>query len=592
MLNFIPPQYVRTTRDLALTFGFAGLLATARAEDIQVAVHLDRPAAPLSSWWQPSVFASWALKGVPDLIQEARAPLGLVRLSVERELGESRDLDDLVKRLRQSPVNEPLRQATAAGATVVLTLAKTPWWVSDYLEVNPRGKPIDTPDGDWRTFQTRPPGRDRREAWRQAVRAVVHHFNVELKQDRVWFEFWNEPDSANFWSGTGTQFLEMYADFARAAREADPRAKVGGPTPMVTFGKFQRSGERIMPAFLAYCRDHRLPLDFVSYHDLGNSTPRGVRSRGLPVIAALRDHGFGDLPLVIDEHVGHDEDILPSPSWPSPPSPNGRHAEAEMGAGYALTFLYYADRLQHPGFQSESLDTHERTEEFFAGTFSSRRTNLDLHGIRKPGYWAYLLPGWMAPNQVPVEISPSADPDLALPHFFALASQDKKRVTILLWNYVCQPAADALEAFYAEALDGAENPRFFEKIGGRANLAKLLAGRGEPPPALKEPRFANAVAKARRHYQRQRELVTEHHRVTLSFTGAPRGASGPWKLTRYLIDATHSNSYYHYRKSGLQAAIAHQGLEAVDSRMIRQPAEIGPIEISPYSVTLLVLERP
>ena len=565
---------------------------SARAEEIKVAVQLDRPTAPLSSWWAPSAFATWALKGVPDLVKDARAPLGLVRLSVERELGASRDLDDLVKRLRESPVNEPLRQATAAGATVVITLAKTPWWVSDYLEIKPDGKPADTPDGDWRTFQTRPPGRDRREAWRRAVRAVVYHFNVELKQDRVWFEFWNEPDSVNFWTGTGAQFLEMYADFALAAREADPRAKVGGPTPMVTFSKFKKSGERIMPTFLAYCREHRLPLDFVSYHDLGNSTPRGVRSRGLPVLAAMRDHGYGDLPVVIDEHVGRDEDILKSPSWPSPPSPNGRHAESEMGAGYALTFLYYADRLKHPGFQSESLDTHEKSEEFFAGTFSSRRTNLDLHGIRKPGYWAYLLPGWMAPNQVKVEIGEApAKPDETLPHFFALASQGEKRVTVLMWNYVCQPASDALEVFYDEAFGGAENPAFIEKIGGRANLAKILEGNAELPVALKEPRYADALAKARRHYRRQRELVTENHRVTLSFTGAPKGNGASWKLTRYLIDATHSNSYHHFRTAGLDAAIAHQGLEAVDTRIIRNPSEIGPIEVSPYSVHFLVFER-
>ncbi len=494
--------------------------------------------------------------------------------------------------MRKSPVNEAVRRARAAGATVVITVAKTPWWVTDYLEINPKGKPGDTPDGDWRTFQTRPPGKDRHEAWRQAVRAIVHHFNVELKQDRVWYEFWNEPDSENFWTGTGPQFLDMYADFALAAREADPLARVGGPTPMVSFGKFSKSGERILPAFLSHCRAHRLPLDFVTYHDLGNSNPRNVRSRGLTVLSAMRDHGYGDLPVVIDEHVGRDEDILRSPSWPSPPSPNGRHSEAEMGAGYALTFLYYADRLGHPGFQAESLDTHEKTDEFFAGTFSSRRTNLELHGIRKPAYWAYLLPGWMAPDQVDVKISEAADRTEALPHFFTLASRDSRRVTVLMWNYVCQPASDALEVFHAEAFDGAESPELFERLGGRSALLKLIEGNAVPPAVLREPRFANAIEKARRHYRRQRELVTENHRATLAFAGLPADTGGPWKLTRYLIDATHSNSYYHKRTEGLDAAISRQGLEAVDVRLIRDLSEIGAITVSPYSVNYLVLERP
>ncbi len=127
--------------------------------------------------------------------------------------------------------------------------------------------------------------------WAELVEAFARH-GVErygLEEVHRWyFEVWNEPNLHGFWSGTKSQYFELYKVSARAIKAIDSRLRVGGPATSNFVPDDRFAGEREdkskqltnrvadldalswrgvwIEDFLDYCRRERLPVDFVSTH--------------------------------------------------------------------------------------------------------------------------------------------------------------------------------------------------------------------------------------------------------------------------------------------------------------------------------------
>ena len=83
-----------------------------------------------------------------------------------------------------------------------------------------------------------------------------YHYGI-----RYW-EVWNEPDLGKlFWAGTPAQYYELYSKIARAVKEADPEALVGGPAIAKP-----NDDSPYRDAFLEYVSRTHTPLDFYSWH--------------------------------------------------------------------------------------------------------------------------------------------------------------------------------------------------------------------------------------------------------------------------------------------------------------------------------------
>ncbi|WP_243692142.1 glycosyl hydrolase [Caulobacter sp. BK020] len=96
--------------------------------------------------------------------------------------------------------------------------------------------------------------------WKAFIAEFVRHLIARYGVDEVrtwYFEVWNEPDLGFFWSGTQAQYFELYKASVEAVKGVDPALKVGGPAT---------SKVQWIPAFLDYCAQNRLPVDFVSTH--------------------------------------------------------------------------------------------------------------------------------------------------------------------------------------------------------------------------------------------------------------------------------------------------------------------------------------
>jgi hypothetical protein len=129
--------------------------------------------------------------------------------------------------------------------------------------------------------------------WVALVDATVRHWieRYGIDEVRQWpFEVWNEPNLVpNFWTGTRTEYFELYEATARAIKAIDPRLRVGGPSTSVFVPDARYSGETHDPSLevetavatdpdeldwqpvwihelIEYCAQRGLPIDFLSTH--------------------------------------------------------------------------------------------------------------------------------------------------------------------------------------------------------------------------------------------------------------------------------------------------------------------------------------
>ncbi len=130
-------------------------------------------------------------------------------------------------------------------------------------------------------------------AWVDLVTATVEHWIERYGRDevRTWpFEVWNEPNLVpHFWTGTRTEYFQLYEATARAVKAIDPQLRVGGPSSSVFVPDARYDGEYHdksveaatahaadpdelpwkpvwIEELIAYCAERDLPLDFLSTH--------------------------------------------------------------------------------------------------------------------------------------------------------------------------------------------------------------------------------------------------------------------------------------------------------------------------------------
>lgn len=99
------------------------------------------------------------------------------------------------------------------------------------------------------------------------ARHLVERYGIE-EVSRWYFEVWNEPN-LDFWAGQPRQatYFTLYDHTARSLKAVDSRLRVGGPAT---------AQAAWVPAFIRHCKDHHIPVDFVSSHVYGDDTAHDV----------------------------------------------------------------------------------------------------------------------------------------------------------------------------------------------------------------------------------------------------------------------------------------------------------------------------
>lgn len=102
------------------------------------------------------------------------------------------------------------------------------------------------------------------DAWCQLVQSTLRHLMERYGADEVvtWpVEVWNEPNLCGFWENADMQeYFKLFRETFRAVKAVDDRFRVGGPA--VCGG----TDEVWIQAFMEYCREQQIAVDFVTRH--------------------------------------------------------------------------------------------------------------------------------------------------------------------------------------------------------------------------------------------------------------------------------------------------------------------------------------
>ena len=298
------------------------------------------------------------------------------------------------------------------------------------------------------------------EEWAQFMQAFAKH-EIEkrgLEEVRQWyFEVWNEPNLADFWTGGKDGYFQLYATTAKALKLADAKLRVGGPAT---------AGMGWIPEFLTYCKDHDAPIDFVSSHSYAATegfldargkggttlvtTPQTLVAEFTKARKDIQQSAFPALPLFITEW---------GPSYSARDPIHDSYFCAPFileklqqcaGVVDGMSYWAFSDQFEEPGPPQDP----------FHGGFGL----LNVDGLRKPAFFAYQFLGRLYEARIPVDA----------PH--VIATRDGTKVRVLLWDYQ-PPKADA-----------PNNPFYTRDLPASPLPAAVLSFTGLPAGAYKVTR--------------------------------------------------------------------------------------------------------
>lgn len=257
------------------------------------------------------------------------------------------------------------------------------------------------------------------EKWETLIKKLVEHWTARYGADEVaswYFEVWNEPNLDGFWAGTQADYFKLYAHSARAIKSVDSRYRVGGPAT---------AGAAWIPEMIAYCVTNKVPLDFVSTHSYGVN--QGFLDEYGSTGTVLSKDELAVARDVLKNRKEISESAMPGlelhyTEWsssytPADPTHDSYHQAAYIlqklkqtgNAAQSMSYWVFTDIFEEPGPRFEA----------FHGGFGL----MNVHGIKKPAYFAYQFLNRLAPVEL---ISSDAQ---------SIATKDKNgNVQLLMWD--------------------------------------------------------------------------------------------------------------------------------------------------------------
>lgn len=113
-------------------------------------------------------------------------------------------------------------------------------------------------------------------AWRDLIEEMVLHCIDRWGEEEVlsWYwEVWNEYDYSGFWNGTEEDYYMLYQKAAEGAKNAHPDIIIGGPVT---------TGPQKLQKFVDYCETNNVPYNLLANHYYGEgpgSTTSPIRIR-------------------------------------------------------------------------------------------------------------------------------------------------------------------------------------------------------------------------------------------------------------------------------------------------------------------------
>ncbi|MBN2895658.1 MAG: hypothetical protein JXK05_07200 [Campylobacterales bacterium] len=540
-----------------------------------VSLDADRSAGRMPRVLKPSAFTSWNEEIVSDFIDDAgKSEIGMVRLSIETELLNSRNEQDFLAKIRSdSATAKACKEVVQEGGIVLMQISGTPKWLRQPSNRSPyfwQGTPTDM------------------DAWYRIVQEMAKHFkeNVGLN-DQIWYEFSNEPDNKGEWQwhGTAEAFMLTYAATANAVKSIDPQAKVGAAGVLSYAGSFTDGGEPVIKLLIEYCGAHHTPLDFVSWHFFG--VPILINTHIVPTIKQwLRENGFDeDLAQIVSEY--NPLSNYPLSYDPKPAPPNLK--DGEVGGAAIGKMLYELYRGGIYGCSLSLGDTGRVENGDFQNGFGAK-THKHLNNIKKPMYHVAMMYAspYFGRNMVQTTFKTVHPYDID-PPLYALSgiNDERTKLSLVIGNYIEAPVAIAMHHLTAHK---GRTMSEIDSWGGQQALTDYYDGRIALDGLTTDAPTQADIISAQPYFDRYQKLLTTTHRTLLEIKNFDADA---YMVSRYLVDATYSNAYFHYwaNHNDIDAAVKNQELEMIERFEVKSLADIKEHFFRPFSQSLIVIEK-
>jgi hypothetical protein len=541
-------------KGMGLVTGFllALLLPAAATSAATVEVNAGRQVGHLPYLFRAGMFAFGSETAYPAYLEKKffqDLKPGAIEVSAVQYLYWSMSFSDFVQKLQSNPKYDAfLHRIEASGGKVVVSIFGMPQWLStkpsDAAPVEP---------GEWMAVWGASPPKDY-EKWAEVVQAIVNYYSNKLGLDAL-YKVWWEPDGSR-WQGTEEEFFKLYKYTVIGARRANKSAKVGGPSASGWEDVFwrnrgQQNVRSMLHNFIQYCGRtpfpelglNRIPIDFLVWHQFDSNPIGGFQTATTEVKSWLRTSGYRETtPILIGEWT----------TWLNFPNSHSPEHDTAYEASYVIAALIGMDRagITYHSFTSIVEQAPQSFQGEFGGDFGIFTKSL----IIKPVYNGFRTLSFLGETRLEVAHD---DPFLA-----AVGTSDKRGVTLLIANYVpdgkvLQGAARSM--WQGKAHTKEELARYGvtrEKLGqilrefkerGKVDLRGLHLPDGVKRDIQEIEAFAQTAAR------RSKEAVEVH----VLLKNLPPDLT---QYERYLIDATHSNSYA--VRSRIEAALAAGPKEA------------------------------
>ncbi|QOV87620.1 GH39 family glycosyl hydrolase [Humisphaera borealis] len=350
--------------------------------------------------------------------------------------------------------------------------------------------------------------------WEELVYQWAKHCLARYGEEEVlhWYwQTWNESN-IDYWKGTREEFFKLHDHAIRAVRRAIPRAKVGGPD--LAGGK----GGDFLESFLNHClkgtnrasKERGTPLDFISFHAKGKpSRVDGHVRMGLSNQLGEINDAF--------EVIAKFPELKGTPVVIGESDPDGCAACTGPDRAYRNGTLYSS---------------------YTAATFPRKLDLAEKHGVNLEGAltWSFEFEGQ--------------------PYFAGFRS--------LATNGIAKPVLNVFRMF--SRMNG---QRLGVQSDGAVPLDELVKTgvRGKPDVSALAARDGKRITILAWHYHDD-DVAGADAAITLDINGVPAGNP---KITRTLIDETHSNSFHAWRAMG-----SPRSPTAVQIRELEKASQLAP----------------
>jgi xylan 1,4-beta-xylosidase len=273
------------------------------------------------------------------------------------------------------------------------------------------------------------------QEWNRFIDALVRHWRERYGEDelrRWYFEVWNEANLSGFWSSTQEEYFRLYAETTRTIKAIDPALRVGGPAT---------SRGEWLPEFMAWCRQHGAPVDFVSTHvypdddDFGKVDPeyRAIFNRGdylEKIVQQATEAMAGERPIGAEGRLEiHWTEWNSSWRWGRPIH------DVTNEAAYICRVLHHVHE-QVDSFAFWTISDIFNEFPYPRATFVGGFGLITIDGLPKPGYHAYALLHRLGDTELPTRRLDAGEEDLQHGGIDLWATRGGSAYQLLLSNYL------------------------------------------------------------------------------------------------------------------------------------------------------------